>query len=383
MKILYTNFHAGPDIGGHTTYVSRLAAGLSARHRITIAAPGGSALHALASAMPGVAAHAQDFPSRVYRVPAALRTLRALMKAEEFDLVHVNGSADHRLVALASLFLKRRPRIVLTKHNTIPISRMSSRLRARLATDHVIAVCKHVETQVWQSPYRACGITIVFNGVDTAYFSPLEAPVAAHHRRALLGERAQGRLVIGSNAGTASYKSWLDVVRAVALLPAAVADRYVIAMAGEPFSRAQRAELQALGMEDRIVHVGSLKDVRPFISSLDLGFVLSTRVETISFACREMMAMGKPVIVSNYAGLPENIDAGRDGWVVPPAGPQALASLLHEIATGAHDLAAMGQAARKKSLASFGLRPFLESTAQVYRAAVEPRTARRQLERLT
>ena len=372
MKILYTNFHAGPDIGGHTIYVSRLAEGLCGQHRITVAAPASSALHALAMQAPGVTAYAQNYPSRLYRLPAALRTLRTLLKAEDFHVVHVNGSADHRLVALAALFLKHRPRIVLTKHNTIPISPLSAKLRARVATDHVIAVCKHVEKRVQDSPYGACGVSTIPNGVDTTYFKPLDAAEAALHRRTLLGPRAEGRIVLGSNAGTASYKAWLDIVRAMALLPANVADRFHIALAGEAFSASQRAEIQALGMQHVITYVGSLRDVRPFISAIDVGFVLSTRVETISFACREMMAMGKPVVVTDYAGLPENIDAGRNGWIVPPGQPKALADWLRGIARGCHDLRQMGQAARQKSLQSFDLQPFLEETARVYRQVTAP-----------
>ncbi|MBO9357269.1 glycosyltransferase [Bordetella petrii] len=366
MNILYTNFHAGPDIGGHTIYVSRLAAGLAGRHQVAVAVPATSALYALAAQIPGVTRHAQDYPSRVYQVPAALRTMRALLKAGRYDVVHVNGSADHRLVMLACRFMRRRPRIVFTKHNNIPISRFSATLRARAGTDHVIAVCRHVEQSVRNSPYAARPISTIFNGVDTQYFTPPANTEAAAHRRALLGPRAEGRIVLGSNAGTASYKSWLDIVRAVARLPADVADRFHIALAGEAFSKSQQAELDTLGMNERVTYVGSLKDVRPFIGAIDVGFVLSTRVETISFACREMMAMGKPVIVTDYAGLPENIDPGRDGWVVPPARPDALADLLRDMARGACDLPEMGRAARRKSEASFGLQRFLDSTEQVY-----------------
>jgi len=367
MRILYTNFHAGPHIGGHTIYVSRLAAGLSGQCRVAVAAPPASALYALAGDIPGVTRHAQDYPSRFYRIPAALRTMRRLLKTQRFDVVHVNGSADHRLVIMATRFMKNRPRIVFTKHNTIPISRASAALRARYGTDHVIAVCKHVEQRVRNSPYAACGISTIGNGVDTDGFCPPDEATAAARRRALLGQRADNRIVLGSNAGTASYKAWLDIVRALALLPAEIADRFHIALAGEPFSQSQQAELDASGMAARVTHAGALADVRPFIAAIDVGFVLSTRVETISFACREMMAMGKPVIVTDYAGLPENIDPGRDGWVVPPARPEALAELLRGMAGGACDLREMGRAARRKSLAAFGLRHFLASTIQVYR----------------
>src|SRR3546814_1506718 len=43
------------------------------------------------------------------------RSMRSLLKAGRFDVVHVNGSADHRLVIMATRFMKNRPRIVLTR----------------------------------------------------------------------------------------------------------------------------------------------------------------------------------------------------------------------------------------------------------------------------
>src|SRR5690606_36750720 len=189
MKILYTNFHSGPDIGGHTVYVSRLAAGLSGQFRIAVAAPASSALYALATQMPGITAHAQDYPSRFYKLPAALRTLRALLRAERFDVVHVNGSADHRLAILATRLMKDPPRIVFTKHNTIPIARASAALRARFGTHHVIAVCRHVEQRVRASPYGAGAVSVIFNGVDTAHFRPLDEAASAMHRRTLRPRR--------------------------------------------------------------------------------------------------------------------------------------------------------------------------------------------------
>src|SRR3546814_5903939 len=65
MKSLYTNFRTGPDIGGHTIYVSRLAAGLAGQFGISVAAPATSALYALAGKIPGVTAYAQNYPSRL------------------------------------------------------------------------------------------------------------------------------------------------------------------------------------------------------------------------------------------------------------------------------------------------------------------------------
>src|SRR5690606_8658826 len=109
---------------------------------------------------------------------------------------------------------------------------------------------------------------------------------------------------------------------------------------------------------DRVIFTGPLDDVRPFLAGLDLGFVLSYRVETISFACREMMAKGLPVIVSDQAGLPENITAGRDGWIVPRHDPQAVADVIRDVLQDPARLTPMGLAARQKSIREFDIQTF-------------------------
>lgn len=372
LKILYTNFHVGPNLSGHAIYISRLAQNLAGRHSISIAAPPDCALLRLAGEIPEVRTYPIGFTSRLHRMITPARQLRALLRKENFDVVHVNGSADHKLVILASLFLKRKPKIVYTKHNDQPISSVSARIRTWLGTDRVIAVCDHVQRKLASTAYADAGISTVFNGVDTARFRPCSDAEKLQFRAQYFGRELHGRIVVGSNGGTGGYKSWMDMVRAVARLPMGTREKFHVAVAGAPVSSADLAEVRGLGMEGRFSYVGMLDDVRSFIGAIDVGFILSHRVETISFACREMMASGKPVIVSEYAGLPENITAGEDGWVVPPRSPDVLSELLQKILDRPADLIAMGRNARRKAEAEFDQVRFVQGTLRVYHELVYP-----------
>jgi glycosyltransferase involved in cell wall biosynthesis len=89
-------------------------------------------------------------------------------------------------------------------------------------------------------------------------------------------------------------------------------------------------------------------------------------VETISFACREMMAMGKPVLVSDYAGLPENIRPDVDGWLVPPRDRVAMAERLQSLLQGRAELPRMAVAAREHAQRDFGLNLFVQRTEAAY-----------------
>jgi glycosyltransferase involved in cell wall biosynthesis len=228
----------------------------------------------------------------------------------------------------------------------------------------VIAVCDSVRRQVLASAYARCRIATVFNGVDTAHFAPRPADAAL--RDGWLRPPTDAPLLIGSNAGTARYKGWMDLVEALASLPVASRDRLRVVLAGGLPGAAERARIDALGVTAQVHFAGRLDDVRPLVATLDAGFVLSWDVETISFACREMMAMAKPVLVSDYAGLPENIRPGEDGWVVPARDRGAIATALQRLLDERDRLPAMGRAARAHAEEAFGLARFVDATEAFY-----------------
>jgi glycosyltransferase involved in cell wall biosynthesis len=369
MKLLYTNFHEG-DGGGHTTYVMALARGLAAHHEVTVAAPEGSRLLREARAVPGVRAVAQAFPNGVKQLAARARAraaLARLLREGGFDLVHVNGSADHRLALAAMRGLPRRPKLVLTKHNSKPMTGLGHWWRAR-ATDQVIAVCDFTLRDLQASAYRRRALATVHNGIDIAHYSPRSVEAAQAERRRWVGDF--DGLVLGSNAGTAAYKGWMDLVEAVARLPEALRAQLRLLVAGKPPPDAARAQVRSLGLEEVVVFTGLLDDVRPAIAAFDAGFVLSYDVETISFACREMMAMGKPVLVSDYAGLPENVTHGVEGWIVPVRDRVAIALAVENLLAQRVQLPAMGMAARARAEREFGIDLMVARTDAVYRTLV-------------
>jgi glycosyltransferase involved in cell wall biosynthesis len=371
MKLLYTNFHGG-DGGGHTTYIRALAAALAARHEVHVAAPPGSRLNREARALPGVFVLDQPFPNGLKRWKARRRAraqLAGYLRAQAFDVVHVNGSADHRLVL--SAMPTTRPALVWTKHNSKPVRGLGAWWRAR-RTDQVIAVCDYTRRELLHTAYRRCRLDTVYNGVDTEHWSPWPADLASAERQRW-SQGDDSLLLLGSNAGTAAYKGWMDLLEALAQLPEPARRRVRVLLAGVPPKADERARVEALGLSGQVVFPGVLADPRPLVAALDAGFVLSYDVETISFACREMMAMGKPMLLTDYAGLPENLEAGVDGWLVPVRDRAAIASAVTSLLAQRDALPSMGMAARRHAEREFGLPLFVERTEAVYQRLIASR----------
>lgn len=368
LRVLFTNFHRGNG-GGHDTYVINLLAGLAPAHEVTVAAPRTSRLFRLASGHAGVEVAAVDFAPRGLRWLRELWALWRLITLGRFDIIHVNGSADHKLIMLVRLVALRRPRVVYTKHNDHRSNSVGNWLRAWLGTHHVIAVSDYVARKLRTSPYSRVPVTTVSHGIDMGHFAP-PAPAEADALRARYFGAGSPCTVFVSTAGTRYEKGWTDLLEAVAQLPAHLRTGVRVILAGEAPLPCMTGKVAALGLGDQVVFTGLLDDVRPTLAAGHTAFVLS-RSETLSFACREAMAMGLPALVSDAGGLPENVTDGQDGWVVPCANIAALRARLEQILSAPERLAEMGEAALSKSRAYFGMDTFVAGTLAVYHAVLE------------
>jgi glycosyltransferase involved in cell wall biosynthesis len=370
MKILYTNFHAG-DGGGHTTYLASLARALSPRHQLFMAAPADSRVLRVVR-QEGIAEPVEiAFSSGLAtlgRQWADLRTLRGLIQQHGIDIVHANGARDHRVAMEALAGLPTRPKLVFTKHNSKSSNTFGNAVRARWGTDRVIAVSEHTRQMLLDSPYRRCPIDVVRNGVDLQHFSPVASAEGTALRARWTSD--PDALVLVSNAGTDDHKGWIDLARAIATLPEPLRGKVHMAVAGREPDPKLVEEVEWLGLAGQVHFAGLLEDIRPFVASGDAGFVLSYDVETISFACREMMAMGKPVMVSDYAGLPENITQGRNGWIVPVRDVGAIAAQVTALYEQRTELPRVGLAAREHAVEAFGLETFSRLTEASYEAVL-------------
>ncbi|MFC4299837.1 MAG: glycosyltransferase [Castellaniella sp.] len=363
MKILYTNFHPFNG-GGHTTYVTNLARSFQGEHQVTVATPATSRLHEQVQRIPGVRVWNTSFRTRITPMLGEVLALRALLRQERFDLVHVNGSSDHRQAMLARLGLRRPPRIVWTKHNTMPVGSLGNRLRAWAGTDGAIGVCDYVCRQLMDSSYGAGLAQTIRLGVDTDWFCPQSDSARARARRELLGELSDDVLVLGSVGGTDREKGWLTLVQALARVPIDQRRRFRVLVAGDPPRGTLPQEVEALGMSAYTVFPGLVDDPRRILAASDVGFVLSFQ-EAGSYAACESLSMGLPTLVSDAGGLPELVRNGVDGWVVPAGDVETLRRwLMAQLAAPANP--AMAGAARERALALFSLPELSRQTMAFY-----------------
>jgi glycosyltransferase involved in cell wall biosynthesis len=107
-----------------------------------------------------------------------------------------------------------------------------------------------------------------------------------------------------------------------------------------------RALAASLGIADRVALLGHREDIAALLEEAD-AFVLPSRSEAFPNSVVEAMAAGLPVVAGAVGGLPELVDSGRTGVLVPVDNPAAMAEALESLITDPPRASAMGDAARE------------------------------------
>ncbi len=117
------------------------------------------------------------------------------------------------------------------------------------------------------------------------------------------------------------------------------------------------------------------QEVPAFLQATDL-IVLPSLSETYGYVLIEALAMGIPVVATEGGGVPEIVEEGRTGLLVPPADPEALASAVTRILTDNALREAMATAARETALSRFDLRRQADELATLLKKTLDERTQR-------
>lgn len=120
------------------------------------------------------------------------------------------------------------------------------------------------------------------------------------------------------------------------------------------------AQIASLGLEHCVIVHGGLTrpDVMSMLAGSDVAVLTSVRTssgrwEGIPVALMEAMAAGLPVIASDTSGIPELVEDGRTGTLVPPEDVDAIAGALESMAGDPKRAARMGAAGRERVLRDF------------------------------
>jgi glycosyltransferase involved in cell wall biosynthesis len=171
--------------------------------------------------------------------------------------------------------------------------------------------------------------------------------------------------VIGTVCILRAEKALDVLVRAAALLARDLPRlRVLIVGDGEERGRIETMVHQ-LGLEDHVLLTGLRSDVPDVLAALDVA-VLSSDYEGIPLSMLEFMDAGKPIVATRVGGIPEVIQDGVHGVLVPPRDEAALAAAIGGLLGDTDAAREMGARAQDRCRREFSLDRIVERLQQLY-----------------
>lgn len=373
----------GSDWGGAQQHVLWLALGLRERgFAVSVACqPGGYLVDRLKQAriavwvLPHMARSISPYHDfRTYR------DLRTMLADGAYDLVHAHSSKAGALTRLAAA--SRGIPAVFTAHglvfNNVAMAAWKRQAYATVErflgryTSHLVTVSQaDANAARQQRLVPEDRLTVVPNGVPVPLQEDLPALRAEGRRRLGLDPEA---MVVGVIARLHPDKDLATWLRAAALARQQMPVLRFVVIGDGPEGAALRRLAQDLGLGKAVTWAGEQPDAARLLPALDV-FALSSIKEGLPLTLLEAMAAGVPTVVTAVGGVPEAVEDGQTGLLVPPRSPEVLAEAMLRLA--GDDPAGAGARARARAHRMFSLEAMVDSTAAIYAAVLRQHAAAR------
>jgi glycosyltransferase involved in cell wall biosynthesis len=298
----------------------------------------------------------------------ALREITAYLRRHRIDIIHTHlPGAD--IVGRLAGFRTRRP-VVSTIHNVLADfaieprrRRVLERLTAHLWCRKLVVVSDLFRREIadWFG-FPLARVPAIPNGVDTGRFARGPDFDRAAVKQALVGSSGP---LITSVARLYPQKAQHHLIRAARIVLDARPDVRVALVGDGPLREPLQAQINDLGLADKIILTGFRPDIPDILAASDL-FTLSSAWEGMPVSLLEAMAAGCTAIATEVGGVAQVVTPGATGLLVPPGDPPALAAALLRCLDDPPYARQLAAAGRAWVIQEYGMRAWVAKWERLY-----------------
>ena len=229
----------------------------------------------------------------------------------------------------------RRPWVISTAHSSRVRSDEDQEALRRLTPmiDHLIVVSNAIERKVLDEGRIGVSRSLIYNGVDLERYDHQEPCCTLREEYGMDPDSP----IVGVVGRLELEKGHPTLLEAWPLVLAAVPKAYLLIVGEGSRLDALHDIARQQGIERHVVFTGRRDDIPAVTAAFDVAVLPSYR-EAQGLTILEAMALSRPVVASNVGGIPEMIEDGATGLLVPPHDPPALAAAVVRL-LGDHQLA--------------------------------------------
>jgi len=213
-------------------------------------------------------------------------------------------------------------------------------------------------------------VRVVYNGVDVELFKPdTNSPFPSQI------ENLKGKRLLLYVGHFGLRKGLFQMIQAMRVIKKEIPDSHLVCVGGQPkwlkgpdFWGILKHEAEAKGISQNVTLLDAVPNAElvNFYCNADI-FVLPSYYETFSKVCVEAMACGKPVVASRSGGLPEVVEDGETGRLVPYGSVSQLTAAIIELLSDQRMARNMGAKARERVVRMFTWGAVADKVSAVYR----------------
>jgi glycosyltransferase involved in cell wall biosynthesis len=262
-----------------------------------------------------------------------LRVIREINRIIDKHDIHLVHSHEYKSDILAFLASRIRPIPIITTIHGWITNHLKSRVYVGLERrilprfDRVVAVSAETRRRVLECGVPEARVDILHNAIVTKHYQSdgrQSGYFYTHHGV------PQDAVIVGYVGRLSPEKGQRDLLAAAASL----VDRHArlhVALVGDGPDRESLGRIAIeLGLGARVILTGHIADVRPIYRDLDI-VALTSHTEGFPNIVLEALCMEKPVVATSVGGVPEIIEDGVTGLLVPPGSPRAIANALERL----------------------------------------------------
>jgi len=224
-----------------------------------------------------------------------------------------------------------------------------------------VAIAEEVARSL-ERVYGLRNLPLIPNGIPVANYALGEEVRKAWRRREGYEDST---VLFVSVARLSPQKDHVSLIQAFSIAASRNGHLRLLLAGDGPLRLEVEARVKALGLEGKVRFLGVRADVPEILAAADV-FVLSSRWEGNPLSVMEAMAAGKPVIATAVGGVPELVQDGVSGVLVPPENVEALADAMLKLAGDAALRTRSGQAAFRRAKERFDVSVMVEGYGTLY-----------------